>query len=146
MSDVNRQDRSVVDRCPGDLALQRRRGTVLVAVVLLLLILEIFVAGLVAAAPRDQHLGVDRLDTVRSFYSAEAAMNMAVRELMIAADEDGDGAIGSISDDGNDATDPQLNQGSLVVSAAIVGSDTVLTSEGRSGNASRRLQATVSSN
>ena len=73
-------------------------------------------------------------------------MNMSIRELMVPADEDSDGGIGSNSDDSDDGTDPAIGNARFVVTAAAntpaVG-QTTLTSEGRSGEARRRLQAVL---
>ncbi len=48
------------------------------------------------------------VETTQGFYAAEAGMNMAInsREMMNNTDEDGDGAIGTISDDAVPASDP----------------------------------------
>ena len=68
-----------------------RRGTVAVAVLLVLLLTSLFVIGLVSGAARDQDLSGRRMETVRAFYAAEAGINMAMREFSVGADEDGDG-------------------------------------------------------
>ena len=34
---------------------------------------------------------------MQAFYAAEAGMNMAIREMMVGRDEDGDGVIGAVS-------------------------------------------------
>src|SRR5688572_6539228 len=77
-----------------------RRGAAIVAMITTMLLLGLIGVGMVLGGARDQDLSIKRLETVRAFYAAESGMNMAIRELMVRADEDGDGAIGSISDDG----------------------------------------------
>ncbi len=112
--------------------------------ILLMIIVDLIIIGMVVSQGRDHDLTVRRLETTESLYAAEAGANMSIRELMIPADDDGDAGIGTISDDSNDATDPALGNARFVVTAAAdtpaVGLTTI-TSEGRSGEARRRMQA-----
>ncbi len=121
----------------------RRRGVAAVAMVLVLLLVGILVIAMVVRGGRDQLLTVRRLETVRSFYAAEGGMNMAIAELINGSDEDGDGVIGSISDDGNDANDPAIGSARFMVELDSSGSETVVTSWGRSGESRRRAEATL---
>lgn len=118
-----------------------QRGSVLVVVIIVLLLLGLFVVGIVNATARDLDLSARRLETVQAFYAAEAGMNMAIRELVTNTDEDGDGAIGTISDDGNDANDPAIGAGVVRVEATVVGIQTTLHSRGRSGQSRRTIEA-----
>lgn len=94
---------------PGASPIRRaRRGGAAVAVVIALVILQLVVVGMVVAGSRDQALGAPRAESLRSLYAAEAGVQMALRELAVGADEDGDGTIGSISADGQGETGPQL--------------------------------------
>ncbi len=123
-----------------------------VAMIVLMIIVDLIIVGMVISQARDHDLTVRRLQTIESLYAAEAGMNMSIRELMVPADEDGDDdgswpfGIGTISDDSNDATDPALGNARFVVTAEAdtpaVG-QTTLTSEGRSGEARRRMQAVL---
>jgi len=122
----------------------RRHGSVLAAVIVLLLLLEIAVASLLMSCTNEQSVGVDRLNTVRAFYAAEAGIQMSLREIMLGVDEDGDGAIGGISDDDDPATDPAIGPASAQVAVAQAGEDTVVTSEGRCSPSVRVMQVTVS--
>ena len=70
-------------------------------------------------------------------------MNMAIREVMQNVDEDGDGGIAAISDDGNDANNPAFGPATFMVTSSTAGSETTLSSVGRSGEARRRMDATV---
>ncbi len=101
------------------------------------------VIGVVLGGARDQDLTIRRLDSVRAFYAAEAGMNMAIREMMLDEDEDGDGEIGTISDDSSDASDPLLGGARVVVTRDVVDGTTTLTSKGRSGLARRHLEADI---
>ena len=120
-----------------------RRGSVAVVMFIALILLQIIVAGMVLTGARDQDLMQRRVETVRALYAAEAGMNMALREVMQNTDEDGDGGIGSVSDDGNSSNDPNLSGARVVVSKATAGAVTTLTSVGRCGAALRELSATL---
>jgi len=120
-----------------------RKGTVLVAFVAFLLMSEIAILGLVLNTARHQYVAVDRLDTIRAFYASEGGMNMAMREIMINSDEDGDGVIGTISDDSNSTNDPSIGDGTTFVNSQIVGTTRTLTSAGKSGQAVRELNAVL---
>jgi len=116
----------------------QRKGLVIVAMVIILMMLSLIVMTMVWGVSKDSHLMVKRLDTLQAFYAAEGGMNCAIRELMQNADEDGDGSIGGVSNDGNPANDPAIGSGRVSVEAAVG----VLTSTGRSGLSYRRIQAT----
>lgn len=121
----------------------RRAGSVLAVVIVLLLILEIAVASLLMSGASEQSVAVDRLETVRANYAAESGMALALRELMLNADEDGDGGIGSISDDDNDSNDPALGAARLRVTVSREGGLITITSAGRCGRAERIVQMIV---
>jgi hypothetical protein len=114
-----------------------------VALIVVLLVVNLIVVCMVVGGGRDHELTVRRAETVRAFYAAEAGANMAIREMMQNADEDGDGTIGTISDDGNDATDPALGAARLVVTYGSSGGQATLTSTGRCGTARRRVEAVL---
>ncbi len=121
-----------------------RRGSIAVTLVVALIVLQLVVVGMVLAGSREQDLTARRLETMRAFYAAEAGMNMAVRELMNNADEDGDGVIGSISDDANTADDPALAGAAKVHVTLDDGGTTItVTAEGSAGQARRRVEATL---
>lgn len=121
----------------------RRAGSVLAVVIVLLLILEIAVASLLMSGTNEQGVAVDRLETVRANYAAESGAALALRELMLNADEDGDGGIGSISDDGNDSNDPALGAAQLRATVSREGGLITITSAGRCGRAERIVQMIV---
>ncbi len=120
--------------------------------ILLMMIIDLIIIGMVVTQSRDHDPTVRRLQTIEALYAAEAGVNMSIRELSIPADEDGDDdgswpfGIGTISDDTNPATDPTLGNAQFVVTAEantpVVG-QTTITSEGRSGDARRRMQAVL---
>lgn len=116
-----------------------RSGVVVVAMIILLLIIDLVVVGLVVSGSRDHDLTVKRLGNIRAFYAAEAGMNMAIREVLIDADEDGDCRIGSISHDGDSGNDPGFTASSFVVAGTSSGCSTTIDSYGSSGEARARL-------
>jgi len=119
----------------------KRRGAAVVAIILAMLVLSLITIGMVLGGSRDQDLTVRRLETVRAFYAAEAGANMSIRELMLSTDADADGGVGSISDDGNAANDPNMGAAQVRVTRIVSGPQTTLTSRGRSGQANRVIQA-----
>lgn len=119
-----------------------RRGAVGLAMIIVMVVLQLAVVGAVVTGARDQDLVVQRADASRAFFAAEAATNMAVRELMNGSDEDGDGAVGTISNDGNSGNDPLIGTARVYVTAATAGAQKTLTAYARSG-ACRRNVATV---
>ena len=105
--------------------------------IIVLIIAELVIIGIVLGGARDQDLSVTRLSTVHAFYAADAGMNMALREIATATDDDGDGEIGSISDDGNDANDLDIGPAQVRVSVDRTALATTLTSTARCGEAMR---------
>lgn len=121
----------------------RRRGATAIVMVVVLLLVAIVVIGATLTGARDQDLTVRRVETVQSFYAAESGMNMAIREIVNNTDEDGDGGVGTISDDGNDANNPTFGSASVLVTTEDSGDDTILTSIGTRGTSMRRIEATL---
>ena len=122
---------------------RHHRGAVILAIIVTMLLISLIVVGLVLAGAREQDLTVRRLETVRSFYAAEAGMNMAVREIMLSLDADADGFVGTVSDDGNAVNDPTLSSAQVNVTKSVSGLQTTLTSQGRSGAARRKIQSVL---
>ena len=124
----------------------QRRGIAVVAMVVFLLVVDLIVVGIVVGLGRDHNLTIHRMQTLEAEYAAEAGMNMSIREKMYDVDEDGDGTIGTISDDGDDGNDPGVGNAQFIVTAAadtpLVG-QTTLTSSGRSGEARRKMEAVL---
>lgn len=119
-------------------SLSTRRGLAIIAVVVTMLTVELVIAAIVLAGARDHDLTVRRVDTDAAFYAAEGGINMAMREAMEDDDEDTDGTIGEISDDGNAANDPVVGKGRVSVASVTVSDVTTLTATGRSGSARRK--------
>ncbi len=125
--------------------MQKRRGIVVVAMVVLMLILELIVVGMVISGARGHDLTVRRMDTIRAFYAAEAGANMSIRELREESNEDGDTATGAVSYEAvyDPDNDPTFGPAKAYVKIEIAGSITTLTSEGRAGDARRHVEAVL---
>ena len=119
-----------------------RRGTVGVAMIAAMVILQLLVVGVVLSDARDHDATVQRLDSSRAFYAADAGISMAMMELATGADNDADGAIGTISHDGNPDNDPLFITGRVDTSTTPSGLRLTLTSDGYSGIARQRINAT----
>lgn len=119
------------------------RGSTSLAAVLVLVLIQLFIVGMVIAGVRDVETTPQRLDTTRAFYAAEGGINMSVREVMSGVDEDSDGKIGTISNDGNAANDPLVGLARVAVAEAANGSNTDFTASGRAGLARRKALTTV---
>ena len=122
---------------------RHRRATIAISMVIALVVVNLIIISIVIGGARDHDLTIKRVETLQSFYAAEAGMNMAIREMMNDADEDGDGAIGTISDDGNDANDPTFGQAQVLVIVSVAGPPTTLRSKGRSGDARREVETVI---
>ena len=93
-----------------------RRGVVAVIFVAILitvgtLVLWVFQSSAISARGMLGHLS-----TTNAFYAAESGIEFAAYELKSGADLDGDGTIGAVSNDGNNANDPGLGLGTFHVS------------------------------
>lgn len=108
-----------------------RRAAAAVAAVILLVLLNLIILGVVQRSASDQDIAISQARGIQAFYAAEAAQNMALAEIMKDTDADGDGTVGSISDDGNDANNPligtarakvvrtELDEGTSLVASAV---------------------------
>jgi MSHA biogenesis protein MshP len=123
----------------------RRRASAAVALLIVLAMLQIIVASIVFAGARSGDLTALRLDTARSFYAAEAGANLAIREVVLDSDVDGDGVIGSVSDDGDASNDPALGVARVWAEASGAGGTTNIVITGRSGQSARRITLSIES-
>ncbi len=115
----------------------RARGTVAVAIISTLTILQICVVAGAVTGTRDQEIITLRVDSARAFYAAEGAMNLAIREVMNGSDSDGDGTIGSI------ASRTISGGTTLSVTSATVSGNQQLTAKGVIRSSTRAIQATI---
>ncbi len=122
---------------------RHRRATIAISMVIALVVVDLIIISIVIGGARDHDLTIHRVDSIQAFYAAEAGMNMAIREMMVGTDEDGDGAVGTISDDANDANDPTFGQAQVLVTSVVAAPTTTLTSRGRSGQARREIESSL---
>ena len=133
-----------VGTSPG--ARRERRAIVAVAMVAMMMVINLLVIGMIVSQARDHLLTVRRVETVASFYAAEAGINMSMREMFENDDEDGDGWVGGVSADSIPGNDPTLGNAQFFVStseSSPQGPQTTMTSEGRSGQARRTMVSSV---
>lgn len=125
--------------CPRTLAARSRTGSAAVAVLVLLVVLQIVVMGVAWGGARDQGASVDRVDAARAYYATEGVANMAMREIFVGTDEDGDGGVGTISNDASAGTDPNISLGQARCVSSVSGGVTTYSVSGRSGGALRKI-------
>jgi Tfp pilus assembly protein PilX len=118
---------------------------VLVAILIALIVLQIALLAVVRAGARDHDLTADRTQGARAFYAADSAAHMAVKEMVDNTDHDGDGGIGTISNDSNTATDPVLGATRMWATSTVAGSTTTITAHGENAGAVRAVQVAMSS-
>lgn len=120
------------------------RGSIGVAMIASIVVIQLIMVAVVISGARDQDTVLQRVDSARAFYACEAGANMAIREYMVMLDESGDGTVGTISNDGNAANDPELGRGRFFVSSAASGGLVTVTTRGRSGDCERRAEVVLS--
>ncbi len=122
------------------------RGTILVAVVSALVVLQLLAVGLTLGGARDQDLTVRRVESARAFYAAESAVQMSLREMCLGLDEDADGGVGTIRSE-NPGGGPPIGPGggAAVVTRTVSTEDGVstLSALGRSGQSTHRVECRV---
>jgi hypothetical protein len=120
-----------------------RRGAGGIAAVIMLVFVQLLIVGAILTGTRDSSMSKVRLDTTQAFYATESGMNMSVREVIRNVDEDLDGGVGTISNDGNANNDPTLLGARFAVEGAVAGTDRTFTSNGRAGLARRKSSTIV---
>lgn len=109
------------------------RATILVAVVGALVMLQLLVVALTLGGARDHDLTVRRVESARALYAAEGVMNMALREVCLSMDEDGDGVVGGIA---SGTPGSPMGIGGSADGSVVVGTEgggTVCVARGHSG-------------
>ncbi len=120
-----------------------RRGIAAIALVVVLAMISMAIIGMVLEGARDQDLSETRMSTVRAFYAAESGVSMGLREVFVGNDLDGDGGIGSISDDGNSGNDPQIGVARVNVSREASAGSTLVISNASSGSSTHRIESSA---
>jgi hypothetical protein len=117
-----------------------RTGAAAAAVILMLVIAELLITSAVLGSALDQDATLGRIESLRAFYAAEAGLNMSVRELMVGADENGDGTIGTVSNDGSATSDTTLEGGATFSVTISAGSPSLVVSSGSAGTARQVIE------
>ncbi len=123
--------------------LRHRSGTVLVAL-LVALVLVGGVAGLMAvSSTNDQHKTVSRTSGALALEAAQAGVEMAVKEMMDSVDRDGDGGVGTISNDNNATSDPLIGGARSWATKSTAGGTTLIVGHGAAGDSRHDFQVTL---
>ncbi len=122
---------------------RHRRATIAISMVIALVVVNLIIVSIVIGGARDHDLTIKRIETIQAFNPSEAGRTMAIREMMTNTDADGDGAIGTISDDATPANDPTFGQAQVLVTVSVAGPQTTLRNKGRSGDARREVETVL---
>ena len=122
-----------------------RRGAIGIGMIAVLIVVEMIVIVSVINNSLSHDMTLQRIDTNQAFYASEAGMAVAYREALLNTDEDGDGTIGSISDDNNPNNNPQVGSGTVMVAKSVNLSTTTLTAYGISHKAHRKIKLDLTS-
>lgn len=117
-----------------------------VVALVLLVMLSLMGVAIVSASAQDQAMSALRGAGVRADLAAEAAAQMATKEIMDDADYDGDGGVGSISSDGVTSNNPVINGCRVTVTRSVVGSTVVLEATAVGAESARRTRLTFATN
>ena len=117
-----------------------RTGAAAAAVILMLVIAELLITSAVLGSALDQDATLGRIESLRAFYAAEAGLNMSVRELMVGVDENGDGTIGTVSNDGSATSDSALEGGATFSVTISAGTPSLVVSSGSAGTARQVIE------
>ena len=117
-----------------------RTGAAAAAVILMLVIAELLITSAVLGSALDQDATLGRIESLRAFYAAEAGLNMSVRELMVGVDENGDGTIGTVSNDGSATSDSVLEGGATFSVTISAGTPSQVVSSGSAGTARQVIE------
>ncbi len=119
------------------------RGSIGIAMIAALVLVEVVIVVAVLGGGLQHDLTLQRIDTNRAFYAAEAGAAMATREVWLNTDEDGDGTIGSISDDGDSDNNPVVGEASVVVLRTDLAEGVLFVATGQTARARRRVELRV---
>jgi Tfp pilus assembly protein PilX len=112
-----------------------RRGIAGITAVAIVVVLNVSVTAAAVSGTRDQEVSRLRLEAVRAFYAAEAAVNLATREAMLNTDADANGTIGGVAS--------RTISGATLTATASGSGPYSIVAEGVMGLARRRINVSV---
>lgn len=112
-----------------------RRGIAGITAVAIVVVLNVSITAAAVSGARDQEVSRLRLDAVRAFYAAEAAVNLATREAMLNADSDANGTIGGVAS--------RTISGATLSATASGSGPYSIVAQGTMGEARRRINVSV---
>ena len=119
------------------------KGSALIMVVLLMMVLTAYGTKFFSHSALDNETILLGYQSNRAFFAAETAIQMAYKELVDNNDNDSDGTIGTISNDGNSTNDPSIGPARYTVSSSVSGPTTTLSAAGRDSSANRTVEVDV---
>lgn len=111
--------------------------------VVALAVLSLVIIGITLSSGRGADGARLGLEGLQAQYTVEGGANMAIREIYVNADEDGDGVIGTISNDGNAANNPAIGVGKVSVTKSTSGATITLTALSTTTTTSRQVQVAL---
>lgn len=118
-------------------------GSVLVSILTALVVVSLVVSGVVLLIGRDKTQLVGRMQGARADEAASSAAHMAIKEMIDNVDRDGDGVIGTISNDGNTASDPLVNGTRIWATKSVVSGTTTISGYSSNAEAQRLVQVSL---
>ncbi|MEY3230164.1 MAG: hypothetical protein RL689_251 [Planctomycetota bacterium] len=122
----------------------RRRGTMLVGILVGLMLLAGALVAVAVSGRREQDMTMRRMEAMRARYAQEAVAQIAVRELINQQDDDGDGAVGTVAG-GVLASGITIGSSKGATASASAGDGIVLQPQGSNGLASHAGAVTIAS-
>ncbi len=119
-----------------------RGGTVLVGIVVAVMVVAAGIVVVAIAGRREQDSMIRRFEAMRAFYAQEAAVQIAVREVLRQQDDDGDGVIGTVAG-GVISSGITIGASKGATGLTVSGGDTTLEAQGANGIATRTSAVTL---
>lgn len=123
-----------------------RRGAAGVVAIVMLAVLALVAGGVVLSGARDQAVLTGSLEGAAANLAADAGAELVMKELMDETDHDGDGAVGSISNDGNAGNDPVINGCRVSAVRTAVNGQIRIEVTALGTSSARRVRLTLSTN
>jgi hypothetical protein len=119
-----------------------RGGTILVGIVVAVMVIAAGIVLVAIAGRREQDSMIRRFESMRAFYAQEAAVQIAVREMLRQQDDDGDGVAGTIAS-GVLASGITIGASKLAAGLVSAGGVDTITAQGSNGLAVRSTSVTL---
>lgn len=124
-----------------------RAGFVALGMLVIMLLLAAIAISISSSQSRDSFASQSQVEGARAQAAVDGVLSMSAKELLDAVDYDGDGGIGSISDNSNTADNPVIGNSRVWARRTATSNNVTITAHASNSSASRasRLTAAVSS-